>query len=61
MRDRAPVTQTVHLILPATRRPLCGYEDERPASEGARVACPECVALLRSGVAGKHASIRRGR
>jgi hypothetical protein len=57
-----PVQRTVHVILPATQRPLCGYEDERPASEGAApVACPECVALLRSGVAGKHAGIRRGR
>jgi hypothetical protein len=51
----------VHAILPATHRPLCGYEEERPASsEGASaVACPECMALLRSGLVGRRLGIAR--
>jgi hypothetical protein len=56
-----PTTRTVHAILPATHRPLCGYEEERPASsEGASaVACPECMALLRSGLVGRRLGIAR--
>lgn len=52
MGERAPATRTVHVVLPATHRPLCGYEEERATSpEGAStVACPECTALLRSGL-----------
>ena len=46
------IPRTVHVVVPATRRPLCGYDEEvAPAAEGATsVACPECSALLRSGV-----------
>jgi hypothetical protein len=57
----APAPRTVHAILPATHRPLCGYEEEGPASsEGASaVACPECMALLRSGLLGRRLGITR--
>jgi hypothetical protein len=52
MGERFTATRTVHAILPATHRPLCGYEEERPAWPGgaSTVACPECTALLRSGL-----------
>ena len=60
MDERLPATRTVHVILPATHRPLCGYEEERPMSGGAAaVACPECTALLRSGLVARRSRIRR--
>ncbi len=59
MDERFPATRTVHVILPATHRPLCGYEEEHPTSEGASpVACPECTALLRSGLVARRPRIR---
>jgi hypothetical protein len=63
MEERFPATRTVHAILPATRRPLCGYEEERPtSSEGATtVACPECTALLRSGLVPRLPRVQRRR
>ncbi len=60
MDERFPALRTVHVMLPATHRPLCGYEEERPAHEGASaVACPECTALLRSGLVAPRSRIRR--
>jgi hypothetical protein len=51
MDERLPSTRTVHVVLPATHRSLCGYEEEHGTSAAAAVvACPECVALLRSGL-----------
>jgi hypothetical protein len=43
--------RTVHLVIPATGRPLCGYEEELPGPAAGAVAvpCPECSASLRSG------------
>lgn len=63
MDERFPATRTVHVVLPATHRPLCGYEEERPTSpEGAStVACPECTALLRSGLVPRRPRIQRRR
>ena len=54
--------RAVHLVLPATGRPLCGYEEETAGSaEGTSpIACPECSALLRSGLMGRRATIPRG-
>ena len=40
MDEHFPAPRTVHVVLPATHRPLCGYEEERPTPEGASaVAC----------------------
>ena len=55
-RDHAP--RTVHVVLPVTGRPLCGYEEQGPRAGVAVVACPECVVLLRSGLAGHRSRIR---
>jgi hypothetical protein len=54
-------TRTVHVIIPATHRPLCGYEEERPTSpeRASTVACPECMALLRSGLLGRRLGVAR--
>jgi hypothetical protein len=51
MKDRV-TARTVHVVLPVTHRSLCGYEEEGPAPghDTATVACPECSALLRSGL-----------
>jgi hypothetical protein len=47
----SPSPKTIHLVVPATGRPLCGYEEDVSGSgEGASVPCPECSALLRSGL-----------
>jgi hypothetical protein len=60
MDEHFPAPRTVHVVLPATHRPLCGYEEERRAPEGASaVACPECTALLRSGLVARRSRIRR--
>ena len=61
--DERFTARTVHVVLPATHRPLCGYEEEdRPAPEGASaVACPECTALLRSGLVARRSLIQRRR
>jgi hypothetical protein len=56
--------RTVHLVVPATGRPLCGYEEESPTpAEGASaVACPECSALLRDGLIARRSMTQpRGR
>jgi hypothetical protein len=60
--NEQPASRTVHLVVPATGRPLCGYEEESPApAEGASsVPCPECSALLRGGLA-RRAMMPRGR
>jgi hypothetical protein len=51
MVEHVRATRTVHVVLPTTHRSLCGYEEEHGPSEGAStVACPECTALLRSGL-----------
>jgi len=44
--------RTVHLVLPATGRPLCGHEEEnsRQAEATSEMPCPECSAVLRSGL-----------
>jgi hypothetical protein len=45
--------RTLHLIVPWTGHALCGYEEEpgaRAAEAETVVPCPECSALLRSGV-----------
>jgi hypothetical protein len=54
--------RTVHVKLPATGRPLCGYEEESSgvAEGSAAVACPECSALLRSGLQTRRSGIVRG-
>jgi hypothetical protein len=54
--------RTVHYVVPATGRPLCGYEEEsaRPG-EGASVPCPECSALLRSGLVPRGSTAARRR
>jgi hypothetical protein len=60
----APHSQrTVHVIVPTTGRPLCGYEEERSGSkEGASaVACPECSAFLREGLARRRSIMPSGR
>jgi hypothetical protein len=60
MDEHSPATRTVHVVLPVTHRSLCGYEEERPTPEGATtVACPECTALLRSGLVSRRSRIRR--
>jgi hypothetical protein len=42
---------TVHLVLPRSGRSLCGCEEEhRGPGNAAAVPCPECSALLRSGL-----------
>ena len=62
MDERIPAARTVHVVLPATHRPLCGYEEERPTAEGASaVACPECTSLLRSGLVARPLRIQRRR
>jgi hypothetical protein len=55
--------RTVHLLVPATGRPLCGYEEDSSisAEEATAVPCPECSALLRSGHVPRRSSIARGR
>jgi hypothetical protein len=57
-----PRFRTVHLVLPATGRPLCGYEEEAPAeaSTASPLACAECSALLRSGLMGRRPAMPRG-
>lgn len=45
--------RTLHLIVPWTGHSLCGFEEPpsaRDAAADAVVPCPECSALLRSGV-----------
>jgi hypothetical protein len=61
MADRA-LARTVHVVLPMTHRPLCGYEEEGPAPgpDTATVACPECSALLRSGMVRRSTAPRDG-
>jgi hypothetical protein len=58
-----PASRTVHLVVPATGRPLCGYEEESraPAEGASSVPCPECSALLRDGLAARRAMMPRGR
>jgi predicted nucleic acid-binding Zn ribbon protein len=55
--------RTVHVVLPQTHRSLCGYEEEvvAGAEGGAAVACPECSALLRSGLLSRRAASRGDR
>lgn len=52
MDERTPIARTVHVVLPHSGRSLCGYEEEeRPGPEvGPASPCPECAALLRSGL-----------
>ena len=54
MDERTPIAgtvHTVHVVFPHSGRSLCGHEEERPRPEGAAASpCPECVALLRSGL-----------
>ena len=58
--------RTVHVIVPWTGRPLCGYEEDqsRLAEDAPVVACQECSALLKSGVLARaresHGSDPRG-
>jgi hypothetical protein len=61
--DQRHSPRTVHLVVPATGRPLCGYEEESstPAEGGFAVACPECSALLRSGLMARRSIMPRGR
>jgi hypothetical protein len=51
--DGRQARRTVHLKVPRTGRSLCGHEEESPggAPSSLVVACPECSALIRSGVA----------
>jgi hypothetical protein len=59
MDERAPIPRTVHVVLPHSGRSLCGYEEERPGPEGAAATpCPECAALLRSGMVVRRSRIR---
>jgi len=61
--DERHSPRTVHLVVPATGRPSCGYEEESSVSaEGASaVPCPECSALLRSGHVPRRSNLARGR
>lgn len=60
--ERTPMARTVHVVLPDSGRSLCGYEEERPGSEGATaVPCPECTALLRSGLVARRSRTRAQR
>lgn len=62
MDERFPATRTVHVVLPATHRSLCGYEEEHGTLEGASaVACPECAALLRSGLVSRRPRLQHSR
>jgi hypothetical protein len=62
MVEHSAAPRTVHVVLPATHRSLCGYEEEGPTPEGAStVACPECLALLRSGLVARRPLIQRRR
>ena len=59
MDERTPIARTVHVVLPQSGRSLCGYEEERRGSEGtATVPCPECAALLRSGLLARRSRTR---
>ena len=53
----------VHVVLPVTHRSLCGYEEEgsAPADGAATLACPECSALLRSGLLRPPSALRTSR
>ena len=60
--DESHSPRTIHLVVPATGRPLCGYEEESSGSgEGASVPCPECSALLRSGLVPRGSTAARRR
>jgi hypothetical protein len=61
--DARQSPRTVHVIVPATGRALCGYEEERSGSEegASAVACPECSALLREGLARRRSMTPSGR
>jgi hypothetical protein len=62
MDERLPAARTVHMVLPATHRSLCGYGEEHDTSEGASaVVCPECAALLRSGLVPRRPRIQDSR
>jgi hypothetical protein len=51
MRLPNPAAATVHVVLPRSGRSLCGCEEEhRGPGDAAAVPCPECSALLRSGL-----------
>jgi hypothetical protein len=56
--------RTAHVIVPSTGRPLCGYEEEERSGAEERasaVACPECSALLREGLARRRSMFPSGR
>jgi hypothetical protein len=62
MEAHCAATRTVHVVLPATGRPLCGHEEDGHGPAGAaRVPCPECSALLRSGLVMRRAGAGGGR
>lgn len=58
--DERRLRRTVHLIVPWTGRSLCGYEEvhsSAPEDTAAVVPCPECTALLRSGVLARRQTV----
>ena len=59
--DQRPSPRTVHVVVPATGRPLCGYEEEPsvPSESDTPVPCPECSALLRSGLIARRTTVPR--
>ena len=59
--DARRYPRTAHFVLPATGRPLCGYGEEPsdPSESATSVACPECSALLRSGLIDRRTMIPR--
>jgi hypothetical protein len=61
--DERHSPRTIHAVVPATGRPLCGYEEESsgPREGASAVPCPECSALLRSGLMTRLPIIARGR
>jgi len=59
--DERRTRRTVHLIVPWTGRSLCGYEEVRssaPQDTAEFVPCPECSAVLRSGVLARRPAFR---
>jgi hypothetical protein len=61
--DERQSRRTVHLIVPWTGHSLCGYEEalaSGPADETV-VPCPECTALLRSGVLARRLAVPTSR